>query len=602
MRRALWILAVVAAPALGAMAKSPKDGWDFKFKDFVIGAWWGPDATDPELALYKAAGFNVVMGGRYMQLDGYGDAAKGVQELDLAHKHGLGVMFDTYTPNDKPWGGKAGQLDGHPKHHAASLIELQWLHKRLGKHPALIGFMIGDDKSALTPRLIDCTRFLREAAPHLMPWICQNQPNPQSLAEHGNPIFNPQIYPTLYNWKAPADVQAHSYCASFAMMRRECRNRDLLFWPMINIAGWQKTHASTWVRSDSLVRFPIFASVAFGAQGLWYFTYNGGAIQAKGPHATEAAAAKALTPLYPIVKAANLRLAQWGPRLLGRESAGLLATVWTGGEWPFDPPDGAPTRENLTTPAPGKLIEAMSPRLLVGILTKDGEPPLAMIVDCRVSKQWGDLPPREVELTFHKTVEAVAILEGKEPKQTAGRTLKLTLPAGGGQLVELRGRFAGSLATMASIYRRVPGTKPPESDRRVTAADLKTIRAAKLAIEVFGADGEPQYADKRVSFNGAEVGRISANDRDRWDRSITDLGPADLARVKMANQATLTGKGVLGDAWKCRGFTLAVQLADGTWVKTPAHPAIYGSPGWAYSEGTPFPRTGTVGPLELKFE
>ena len=603
-RPLVCVLAALAAGSAAAQERtSPRDGWDFAFKPFAIGAWWGPDATDAELAAYRQAGFNIVMCGRYMQLDDYGHADRGLKELDLARKHGLAVMFDTYTKNDKPWGGKAGQLDGHPTHHAASLVELQWLHKRLGKHPALIGFMIGDDKSALTPRLADCTAFLRSAAPHLMPWICQNRPNPQSLAEHGNPIFNPQIYPTLYDWASPADAQARSTCASFAMMRRACRDHDLLFWPMINVASQQKdARGFAHLASDSLARFPIFAAVAYGAQGLWYFTYNGGALQAKGPHATEQAVKKALTPLYPIVQKANGRLAQWGPRLLGRECVGLFATAWTGSGWPFDPPGGAPTRENLTAPGQAKIIEAMSGQLLVGILTREGEPPLAMVVDCRTSKGWADLPPRQVEITFHSTVDGLAILDGEKPRQVEGRFLELTLPAGGGQLVELRGPNAAHLATMASIYITTGATRAPEvARRRLTDADLKSIRAAVLAIEIFGANPEPQYADKRITLNGTEIGAIPPNGRDSWDRRAIELKPDALARVGRVNQVTILGKGVGGDAWKCRGATLAVQLADGAWATTTTHPTTFGTRGWAYSEGTPFPATGVVGPLELKF-
>ena len=105
----LAVALTVAASAFAAERASPRDGWSFKFKDFVIGAWWGPGPTDAEVKLYREAGFNVVMAGRYMQLDDYGHADKGIRELDLAQKYGLGVMFDTYTKNDKPWGGKAGQ-------------------------------------------------------------------------------------------------------------------------------------------------------------------------------------------------------------------------------------------------------------------------------------------------------------------------------------------------------------------------------------------------------------------------------------------------------------------------------------------------------------
>jgi len=103
------ITSICLAFTLASAGQAPppvlcRDHWDFKFKSFVIGAWWGPGATDAEMKLYKEAGFNVVMGGRYMQLDDYGDPNKGVRELDLAQKYGLGLLFDTYTKNEHPWG------------------------------------------------------------------------------------------------------------------------------------------------------------------------------------------------------------------------------------------------------------------------------------------------------------------------------------------------------------------------------------------------------------------------------------------------------------------------------------------------------------------
>src|SRR5579862_5143163 len=91
------IICAGAGFAQTPMNTSIKAKWDFKFKDFVIGAWWGPGATDAEIKLYKEAGFNVVMIGRYMQLDDYAHADEAVRELDLAKKYDLGVMFDTYT-------------------------------------------------------------------------------------------------------------------------------------------------------------------------------------------------------------------------------------------------------------------------------------------------------------------------------------------------------------------------------------------------------------------------------------------------------------------------------------------------------------------------
>jgi len=430
-RAYLTLLLTAGALSCAAEAKSPRDGWNFKFKDFLIGAWWGPRATDAELRVYRQGGFNVVMAGRYMQLDDYGDPNKLGRELDLAGKHGLAVMLDTYTKNDRPWGGKAGWVEPHRVHHAASVIELKWLHARIGKHPALIGYLLGDDHSGLTRRLIGGTNFLRSSAPHLMPWICQNVANARSLAGNGNPIFNVQIYPTLYRRDLPAAEQARLYCVALAGMRRDSQQLDLIMWPMFNVTRPGRSPSGfAHLESDSLARFPVFASLAYGAQGIWYFTYSGGALQAHGRYRTEPEVRKALTPLYPIARKANLRIAAWGPRLLGRKADRLFSTAWRQRK--------SLAAESLVRPGAGGLVETMSDDLLVGILTKGGQPPLAMIVDCRGSGKFGDLRPRRVEVRFAESVGGTAVLEGKDRREVRGRTVTLKLEAGGGQLVELK--------------------------------------------------------------------------------------------------------------------------------------------------------------------
>lgn len=435
---------------------SPREGWEWKFRDFVIGGWWGPAFSDAEVKLYKECGFNVVMCGRYMQLETYGDTVQAPKELDLAQKYGLGVMFDTYTKNDKPWGGKKGQVDGHRRHHAASLIELKWLYEHLGKHPALVGFMIGDDKSKLTPRLKDITRYLREEAPHLMPWICQNKANAESLAENGNPIYDVQIYPTFYAWGQSAEKHVLEYIKVYAKQREESRRLDLLFWPMFNVAN--RKHGKTgddmfgYCPSDSLVRFPAYAALAYGAQGIWYFTYNGGSLQHVGPHETEDDARKALTPLYAVVKKQNLRIAAWGPRLLGTDSVGLFGSHAQNAAGPSQ--ETRPDVEGLTAPRAGKLVEKLDEKLIVGILVKKGAAPMAMVVDCRCSKKFGDIEPRTVEVTFSDKVNLIrALATPKGDTVTKGRTVKLTLEAGGGQLLELQGTGLETLTTTDAIYK-----------------------------------------------------------------------------------------------------------------------------------------------------
>jgi hypothetical protein len=594
----LFLMLACASAAQTSARNKPRDNWDFKFKGFVIGAWWGPGATDAEMKLYKECGFNVVMSGRYMQLDSYGDADKGIKELDMARRHGLWVMFDTYTKNDRPWGGKAGPTDGHPSHHPASLIELQWLYNRLGRHPALIGFMIGDDQGSVSQRAAECSQFLHaQGPPHLIPWLC-GWISPKNLAEHNNPFADPQIYPTLYSWGSPAEELAQQYAATYARYSRECREQGVVFWPMFN-ASPPGPNAQV---SDSLLRFPAYAALAYGAEGIWYFCYNGGSLEKEGAYRTEEEAEQALTPLYPVAQKINRRIAAWGPRVLGRTSTGLFGTAFGAkrADWPFKEDAGAARSvEALAVPAKGKLIEAMSDGLLVGILTRPAAAPLAMVVDCRASKTSGSLPPREVMLRFAPAVSRVNVLEGRRARAIRGNEVKLILEAGGGQMLELQGKGLDTLCSEESIYAPPQDMTGRTAQRALTETEIAGIRAAKLRMDVFGANGGPQYEAKYISLNGRRLARVPANGSDTWSLEVVDFSPEQLPWVKTDNEVTVRTE--CEDAWKFRNVCLAVQLADGTWIKTGTDKTVYSTPEWAFSEGKTWGKDGVAGLIALTF-
>jgi hypothetical protein len=61
-----------------------------------------------------------------------------------------------------------------------------------------------------------------------------------------------------------------------------------------------------------------------------------------------------------------------------------------------------------------------------------------MVVDCRTSKGWEDLPPREVEIRFTREVERVTLYDGRRARPVKGNVIRLRLQAGGGQLVEIQ--------------------------------------------------------------------------------------------------------------------------------------------------------------------
>lgn len=414
-----------------AFSSATKESWNFRYNGFIIGAWWGPGSNEMEFKLYKEAGFNTVMIGRYMQLENYSDIEKCLLELDLAMQYGLWVMFDTYTMNEHPWGRKIWQ-EPYPEqsHHPASLEELQFLYEKVGGHSSLLGFLLGDDQGEITSRTKACTDFLfRQTKPHLMPWLCGWIP-PKNLAEYNNPVCNPQIYPPLKKWHLPADRLAVEYLCEYLKWKNECKKYKVLFWPMFYVAGLPGTKFN-YFPSDSLIRFPAYLSVAMGAKGIWYFHYGGGSIRTTQMFESEEITRKqGLTPVYDVVKEINNRIASWGDKVMDKECTSIYCTAFS------DIPRIHMIKE-LQNPGRGKIIKGMNEDLIVGILEKKGTSPLAVVVNCQVSKEWNDIPYREVVIYFSHRVKKIKIWDGDNTREIEGHEAKFNIYPGSGQLLEI---------------------------------------------------------------------------------------------------------------------------------------------------------------------
>lgn len=127
---------------------------------------------------------------------------------------------------------------------------------------------------------------------------------------------------------------------------------------------------------------------------------------------------------------------------------------------------------------------------------------------------------------------------------------------------------------------------------RITDDELSQIRAVKVRLEIFDSNDEEPYRDKQVLLNGRPVAQVPANPRHRfsaWHEVILDLTPEAAGAIGRTNTLAVTTAG--GDCWKCRGFALAVQKADGAWVATPVDPRVFSTPGrdWLYFEGELWP-------------
>jgi hypothetical protein len=402
---------------------NPQQGWNFKYQapeskcQFVIGAWLGPDDKDAELQVYKEAGFNVVMIGRYMAEGSYCHPDDITKQLDMAQKHRLSVMLDTYTQKDKPWGGKS--FDDANGHHPASLEELKWIHNKHGDHPALIGYMIGDDQSTMDDRTIDITQHMRKHISTHVPWICQNFFSPAGQAIHRNPVSCPQFYPSLYMNFVSAEEQRDAYCQNMDALRQACDRYNLISWPMFNTnSQWA---GRKFTMSESLLRFQVYSSLAYGAQGIWYYTYRDYGSLHNGKEGvagsdTYAASQASRTANWFHAQKANKRVAVYGPKLMGYRSAGVLVS----GSKLF----------GAAAPDPFRIVKQMDDDLLVGILTKPGQPTMAMVVDRRVNKNLTPIPSRTVELKFSDLVSRIELLGAASPQVTTGNAVGLSLEEG----------------------------------------------------------------------------------------------------------------------------------------------------------------------------
>lgn len=163
--------------------------------------------------------------------------------------------------------------------------------------------------------------------------------------------------------------------------------------------------------------------------------------------------------------------------------------------------------------------------------------------------------------------------------------------------------FQASAGYRRQTVRLMPDTKLSRArqQRSITAEDLKTITAAKLRIRVFDVNSEPPYQGKFIFLNGEKLAPVPTNQGElsAWQETVLDLQPDQLGLVQMDNTLELDNAG--GDCYKFTSLTLAVQLADGTWVESSTDETVHSSvSAWAYTEGEVFPGQRS-GPIRIRF-
>lgn len=134
------------------------------------------------------------------------------------------------------------------------------------------------------------------------------------------------------------------------------------------------------------------------------------------------------------------------------------------------------------------------------------------------------------------------------------------------------------------------------TQRALSADELKSIKSAALAIEVFGVNGG-QFGDKEIWLNDTKIGVLPVGG-DTWQRAKIEV-PA--GAVKLENHLEIRCKDS-GDKFKFRGAVLTVQLPEGDLVKTTGQTVPQTSyADWAFFEGIAFPLPEKSAPVMLRF-
>ena len=96
------------------------------------------------------------------------------------------------------------------------------------------------------------------------------------------------------------------------------------------------------------------------------------------------------------------------------------------------------------------------------------------------------------------------------------------------------------------------------------------------------------FGKKAIYLAGQELAKVPPNTGGLsvWQEKLVPLALEQLSLVGRENEVWLDND---GDYYKVRRLALAVQLRDGTWVRTGIAEGVHHSvTKWRYAEGTPF--------------
>ncbi len=348
------------------------------------------------------------------------------KELDVAQKHGLrGQLQD-------------GLLNPATLDNPAQREKLDALINRVRTHPAMYAYFITDEPNATNfPGLGKLVGYLRERDPAHMAYInlFPTYASNQQLGNAGDTVtaykahlrqFVDIVKPDLisydhYQFSVKGDNP--DYFLNLALIRRAALDANLPFLNIVQACTW--TPAMRVPNGDEM-RYLIYTSLAYGAQGISYYVYN-----AAGHTGGIAAADGTPTPLYSVLQTLNPEFVAIARELQPLRSLGVYhAGMLPPGAEPL-PANGAFKLAPAVATMPYKPPEHVRGVLLGYFGAKENQPTSAVVVnlDYKSELAVGVRGPGALEV-FDATTGKWA--------GTSGDLAQLKLPPGGGKLVRVK--------------------------------------------------------------------------------------------------------------------------------------------------------------------
>ncbi len=383
----------------------------------IVTYWCGPPMTDATAAQMAEGGFNLVWCGE--------------QELNVAQRHGLRAQLTD------------GLLSPATLENPAQREKLDALIARVRLHPALYDYFITDEPTATNfPALGKLVAYLRERDPahlayiNLFPTYASND----QLGNRGDTVtayrehlqqYVDIVKPGLisydhYQFSAAGDNEG--YFLNLGMIRRAAQDAGLPFLNIVQAATWSP---SMRVPTGDEVRYLVYTTLAYGAQGISYYVYccpghTGAIAQTNGTP----------TPLYYTLKTLNREFVSIAQQLQPLRSLGVYhAGMFPQGTEPvpadalfqLDPPVPTMGYTNLQ-PVKGVLLGYFGPATN-GKRTSAPTHVMVINLDYKAEAVVGIRGPSRLELFDPAT--------GRWSRASGSRA-DLHLARGGGRLVRVR--------------------------------------------------------------------------------------------------------------------------------------------------------------------